>query len=361
MRICMVIPYDLSQEGGVKRHGFQLAAALRELGDAVEIVGPSRSPIAERHVTSLGGVVNVESNGSANHIGIFSSPLRVRRLLRERYFDVVHIHEPLVPSINYYAAWSAGRAALVGTFHAFAEQQTPRDRLVRRVWSSIAFPFYDRAIAVSPAAARLAAVTFDKPITVIPNGIVPELYTPGTVGSGLRLLFVGHWRDRRKGLPHLLSACAVLSQLGVRWSLDVVGDGGDVPRSTDPNVRYHGAISSEQQVASMYAACDVFVAPATGMESFGIVLLEAMASGRPIVCSDIEGYRYAAGDAAIFVPPGDPNALAHTLAGLDVGTRKRLAAAGRARVRDFAWDRLALRVRDEYVAAIADAPRAVAR
>jgi phosphatidylinositol alpha-mannosyltransferase len=137
-----------------------------------------------------------------------------------------------------------------------------------------------------------------KPLAIIPNGIRTELYkaiAPPNSAGPLRLLFVGHWRDTRKGLPYLLEACEKLTARSIPWTLDVVGDGGKVARSELPSVHYHGAISSEQRIAELYASCDVFVSPATGMESFGIVLLEAMASGRPIVCSDIAGYRHAVG------------------------------------------------------------------
>lgn len=362
MRVAVVVPYDLGEEGGVKRHGFRLAAALRRLGDHVDIFGPSRAPIAVEHVHAFRGIVNIHSNGSENHIGIFACPHLVRRALKQGRYDVVHIHEPLIPSLNYWALWSAGSAARVGTFHAFSEHETSGLRFARKVWSAIAFRSYDRGIAVSPAAARLARETFSKPLAIIPNGIDTSTYDIACVrsahpGSGqlLRLLFVGHWRDPRKGLRYLLDACSRLTERGIAWTLDVVGDGGSTPRTELANVRYHGPINSESDLATLYAGTDVFVAPATGMESFGIVLLEAMAAGRAIVCSDIEGYRYAAADAAMYVPPQDGTALAEALSTLagDRALRERLATAGRARALEFEWDRLAVRVREEYVAAIA--------
>jgi phosphatidylinositol alpha-mannosyltransferase len=128
-------------------------------------------------------------------------------------------------------------------------------------------------------------------------------------------------------------------------------------------VRYHGPISSETRIAEMYAACDVFVAPSTGAESFGIVLLEAMAAARPIVCSDIEGYRYAVGDGpdsgARLVAPGDARGLAAALAelALDPDARARLGAFNRERVKRFDWEQLATQVRNEYVLAIESARR----
>ncbi|HEY6034194.1 MAG TPA: glycosyltransferase family 4 protein [Kofleriaceae bacterium] len=355
MRICMVIPYDLGEEGGVKRHGVRLAAALRELGDEVDVVGPSSVPIHDPHVHAFGGIVNIASNGSENHIGMFTSPLAVRRLLRTRRYDVVHVHEPLIPSLNYWAVWSARSAARIATFHAFSEHESLRLRAVRRLWSGLAFRAYDRGIAVSPAAAEGIRNDFAKPLAIIPNGIDTSIYTATALPhrGTLRLLFVGHWRDSRKGLPVLLEACDRLR--GIDWSLDIVGDGGTLPRLDHPNVTYHGPISSETQLASLYAMCDVFIAPALGMESFGIVLLEAMAAGRAIVCSDIAGYRHAAGDVARYVPPRDSAALAAAITELagSPALRQRLGAEGKLRARSFEWSAIAERVRDEYRAALA--------
>jgi phosphatidylinositol alpha-mannosyltransferase len=174
----------------------------------------------------------------------------------------------------------------------------------------------------------------------------------------LKILFVGHWRDSRKGLPVLLEAVEKLAARGVAFSLDIVGDGGHAPRSELAGVTYHGPISGEQRIAELYAGCDVFVSPATGGESFGIVLLEAMASARAIVCSDIAGYRYAVGSGpdcgALLVTPGSSDELAGALAKLagDPGARDRMGAVNRERVHIFDWEQLVERVRDEYCAAL---------
>jgi phosphatidyl-myo-inositol alpha-mannosyltransferase len=356
MRIGMVVPYDLAEEGGVKRHAMQLASVLRSLGDEVDVIGPSRRSLGLEHVFTFGGVVNVPSNGSDNHIGLFTRPDRVRSFIRERGYDVLHLHEPLVPALPYYALWSAGEAARVATFHAFTEHQSALGHAVRVATSAITLGMVDRGIAVSPAAAQLARTTFTKPLAIIPNGIDTTAYRRTAprepLGEPVRLLFVGHWRDPRKGLQYLLDACVALP---MPWSLDVVGDGGSVAKREHPNVRYHGAVGSEERIAELYAACDLFVAPSTGMESFGIVLLEAMAAGRAIVCSDIEGYRAVVGDAAVLVAPQHSAALARAIGELaaDPGRRAQLAAAGRARVKQFDWNVLVGDVRAEYLAAIA--------
>ena len=358
----MVVPYDLAEEGGVKRHAVQLATTLRRLGDEVDVIGPtSDRSEPPPHVHGFRGVINIPANGSDNRLGIFACPYKVHRLFKERRYDVVHIHEPLQPSVNYWALWSAGNAARVGTFHGYMERESKQLLRARQFWSAVAYPWYDRGIAVSPAAADYAGVTFKKPMTIIPNGIRTELYAPGgppVAGAPLKILFVGHWRDSRKGLPYLLEACAKLRARGIEWTLDIVGDGGQTPRSELPGVTYHGPISSEQRLAQIYAGCDVFVSPATGMESFGIVLLEAMAAARPIVCSDIAGYRYAVGSGpecgAKLVPPGSVDGLVAALAELaaDPALRVKFGAVNRERVRRFDWDRLVERVRDEYLAAL---------
>jgi len=339
VKVCLVIPYDLGEEGGVKRHGVRLASALRELGDEVDIIGPSSVPIHDSHVHAFGGIVNIASNGSENHIGVFSSPLAIRRLVRARRYDVVHVHEPLIPSLNYWAVWSAGSAARIATFHAYSEHEPLRVRALRRVWSGVAFRAYDRGIAVSPAAAEVVRSEFAKPLAIIPNGIDTSIYTTTALPhrGTLRLLFVGHWRDPRKGLPVLLDACDRLRNID--WSLDIVGDGGPLARRDHPNITYHGPIASETQLASLYATCDVFVAPALGMESFGIVLLEAMACARPIITTDVPtGVREVnqPGVVGLEVPRGDATALRAAMSQLaaDPALRQRLGNAGRKRVQE---------------------------
>ena len=366
----MVVPYDLAEEGGVKRHAMQLAATLRTLGDEVDVIGPlsKRGGKQPEHVYGFSGVVNIPANGSDNYLGIFVQPWKVWWHMRRRKYDVLHIHEPLQPSINYYASWSAGRqCAKVGTFHSFMETESTRLRLARKFWGHIAFPPIDRGIAVSPAAAETARVAFKKPMAIIPNGIRPELYRAGgaQVKGPLKLLFVGHWRDSRKGLPVLLEACAALRQRGIDWTLDIVGEGSQQPKSDMPGITYHGPITGEGKVAEMYAACDLFVAPSLGGESFGIVLLEAMASARPIVCSDIAGYRFAVGEGpgsgARLVPPGSVEGLVREIEALAAAPelRAEMGAANHKRVRQFGWEHLVAQVREQYVAALAQRGRTV--
>ncbi|MEP6778630.1 MAG: glycosyltransferase family 4 protein, partial [Gemmatimonadaceae bacterium] len=177
-------------------------------------------------------------------------------------------------------------------------------------------------------------------------------------GDGvLRLLFVGRLSDERKGLGVLLEAFARLRARGIPVELDAVGEQAGAPLPpVVPGFRYHGAVTLAELV-ERYRACDVLVAPSTGQESFGIVLLEAMASGRAIVCSDIEGYRQVVDDqGAVLVKPRDANALEAAIANLalDPARLARMGDWNRRRSTAFDWLALAPRVRSEYEAAIAD-------
>ncbi len=354
MRICLVTPYDLADSGGVKRHVDHLAARLRACGDEVVIIGPHSGGPLPPGVKGLSGVVEVRSNGSNARAGVLVSPLEVRRLMRER-FDVVHVMEPVVPSLGWYAAWFARSAARVATFHAFSENERPMSRFFRRRLGAVQLALFDRAIAVSAAAARFAEVIWRRPMALIPNGVDTQVFTPEERApfGPLKLLFVGHWHNPRKGLGVLLDAYRRLHERGWHLSLEVVGDGGD--KIDLPGVRYLPAISDERALAERYRAADLFVAPSLGRESFGIVLLEAMASGLPVVCSDIEGYRSAiAPDGALLVPPGDSEALAEALAELGRGRkeRKHMSEVNREAALAYDWSAIADRVRDEYLAAL---------
>jgi phosphatidylinositol alpha-mannosyltransferase len=295
LRVCIVATYDLAEEGGVKKHAVHLAARLRASGDHVDIVGPysGREPLPDG-TYGFRGVVNIPANGSDNHLALFASPLAVLRFLRRGRYDVLHVHAPEVPPLAWYASWFAGDAARVATFHAYAENEGWASRMVRRTICAAVLRRFDRGIAVSPSAAQFARGSWTRPLSLIPNGVDTRLFVPGPSAreeGPLRLLFVGHWRDERKGLGVLLDAYAKLRERGLPVVLDVIGAGPEEKRSRLPGVTYHGAINDEEELARRYRACDLFVAPSTGMESFGIVLLEAMASARPIVCSDIDGYR----------------------------------------------------------------------
>jgi phosphatidylinositol alpha-mannosyltransferase len=355
------MPYDAAEEGGVKRHAYHLAESLRRGGDEVTVIGPLSRGEGGAGFRGFGGVVNIPANGAANYLALLTPPTAVRRFFRASDFDVVHIHEPLVPMLPYYALWFSPRAAHVCTFHMYVEREGFVSRAVRRVIAGVLLRGFERGIAVSAPAAELAGRSWGRPLSVIANGVPTSTFTPSqraehapTPEAPLRLLFVGHWRDPRKGLAFLLEACDRLRAQGLPICLDVVG-AGETP-APRPAVTFHGPVASEVLLAEHYRRCDLFVAPSTGQESFGIVLLEAMACGRPLVCSDIPGYRQVVDESgARLVAPGEPEQLAAAIGELAVRPelRSQMGALNRLRSAEYDWDRLAGRVREEYVAALA--------
>jgi phosphatidylinositol alpha-mannosyltransferase len=354
----MVASYDLAEEGGVKKHAVHLAAKLRAGGDEVDLAGPySGSEPLPEGTHGFSGVVNIPNNGSDNYVALFASPFAVRKFMQRGRYDVLHVMAPEVPPLAWYFTWFAGSAARIATFHAYTENEGILSRLARRLICGPQLKLFDRGIAVSPTAARFARGSWTRPLTLIPNGIDTQRFTPGgrSENPRLKLLFVGHWRDPRKGLPVLLEAYRKLRARGIEADLDVIGAGPESARVDLPGVRYHGAIADELELARRYRECDLFVAPSMGMESFGIVLLEAMASAKPIVCSDIDGYRAVVpADGARLCAPGDAEQLAEAISEMapSAELRKKLGEVNRQASLQYDWSRLAERVREEYVAAL---------
>jgi phosphatidylinositol alpha-mannosyltransferase len=196
-------------------------------------------------------------------------------------------------------------------------------------------------------------------VTSVPNGVSTDVFVPGAPrtrdGGPLRLLFVGRLSDERKGLRYMLEAYEQLRAQGVAVTLDIVGEqaGAPVPPAM-PGLTYHGPVPRSELI-KRFQECDVYVAPSTGQESFGIVLLEAMATGAPIVCSDIEGYRAVASPTgSVLVPPRDAQALAAAITSLVNAPerRARMGAVNLEHVRAYDWSTVATRVREEYLVAI---------
>jgi glycosyltransferase involved in cell wall biosynthesis len=221
--------------------------------------------------------------------------------------------------------------------------------------------FIHHALAVSVPAQRHASRAWSQPMTIIPNGVATDVFTPGISkerrDGTTRLLFVGRLSDERKGLRYMLDAYQMLRARGVRVSLDIVGEqaGAPPPPQLD-GLRYHGPVSRADLV-KRFRACDTFVAPSTSQESFGIVLLEAMATASPIVCSDIEGYRQVVDPrGARLVPPRDAAAIAAAVEELAHSPQLR-ATMGTANLRhaqEYDWAHVAARVRDEYLMTISN-------
>ena len=343
MRIAFVMPYDLAHPGGVRTHTLALAGWLRRQGCDAHVIAPSSDPEAAREpwLHPVGHPLRIPIGGSVGNLafGIDMIP-RVRDLLREDW-DIVHIQEPLVPPLGLLALrYKADHARTVLTFHS-AERTAHR---LYRAAAPLLRPYAalaDARIVVSTAALDAARPILGGPAAIIPPCIETVAPGPATNADPAAILFVG--RDEpRKGLSTLLRALA--RKKNAQPTLHIAGTVRPATRKLvqqlglADRVVFHGPQSSEG-VRELLGRAALFCAPALGGEALGLVLVEAMAAGVPVVASDIDGYRIPARDgrAALLAPPGDAAALADAIARAlaDQPLRERLAAAGRASARRF--------------------------
>jgi phosphatidylinositol alpha-mannosyltransferase len=325
VRVGLVSPYSWRVTGGVQRHVAGLARALGELGVEAEILAPEGGDVP------LGRTVPIPSNGSVQRVALSpATVLRTARAVRGRGYDVVHLHEPMLPAACL-TALAAARVPVVATFHMYRRAL---------LWYAVFAPVVraaarrlDACLAVSPAAAEYARRGTGRDVEVIPNGIdYDTLAAVAPQRTGGRILFVG--RDEpRKGLGVLRAAHA---RLHARAELRLVGPGL--------------APVSDAELIGELARADVLVAPSLKGESFGLVLAEAMAAGLPVVASDIPGYRDVLTAGGVLVPPGNPDALAAAIDRLlaDDQERERLGRQGREAAAKYAWPLVASRIRSVY-------------
>jgi phosphatidylinositol alpha-mannosyltransferase len=353
--------------GGVTEHVHHSAVELRRRGHQVIIItGRFHNRRETDHavdVERVGRNVLMPFNRAFVDFTIgLTLRQQLRRLLRTYDFDILHTHGPNTPSLPVLAVQTAW-CAQVGTFHSSCDrsllQKTFRPLLARVIGK------LDARIAVSRTAETSIARYFPGEYHVIPNGVDLDRFHPGVAPfeewrdrERINLLFVGRL-DPRKGLQSLLAAMPeVTERTRGRARLLVIGDSylrprfeASVPSAVRPHVRFLGHVPSAE-LPRWYATGDIFVSPASGNESFGIVLLEAMASGRPVVASDIPGYRSVVrpNEDGVMVPPGDVRALARSLADLvDDGARRgELATRARARALGFGWPRIVDRIEAVY-------------
>jgi phosphatidyl-myo-inositol alpha-mannosyltransferase len=363
VRVLQACPYAWEAAGGVQTHVRQLAATLIARGHEVAVIAPGRRPPGEPHVRLAGRPLRFRYQGTVAPIAPSPRAVRrVRRLVRSFRPDVVHVHEPLTPSTAMFATL-VSPAPVVATFHAFAERSRLFDvaaPAVRPVWRRLAI-----RLAVSRAAAAFVSARLEGEVRVLPNGVDVELFGRAEPASdlppGRRILWVNRL-DPQKGFPVAVRAFADLaSDLDEVW-LVVAGDGRDrdavdlLPGLARERVLMLGRVE-HADLPPLHAASDVFVSPAVGQESFGIVLVEAMAAGLPVVASDIEGYREIVrrGIEGLLVPPGDPAALAGAIRRVlgEPALARRLSEAGRARAGQFSWETVAARIEHVYEEAMA--------
>lgn len=365
MKIALVSPYDYLYPGGVTEHVRNLAHQFLLRGHEVHVIAPSSAapeptpdgPVLHR----VGRSVPIPANGSVARITL---PLRgyvqVKSLLAFQGFDIVHLHEPMMPALPL-TVLHHSPAVNVGTFHAFG-----RSTMGYFYAKPVLEPLFNRLhgkIAVSRPARDFVGRNFPGRYQIIPNGIDHARFATRLEpidrfeDDRLDVLFVGRL-EKRKGLEHLLRAWPTVHRAMPRVRLLVVGGGRRLEgyrawvRAHGWNeVHFIGHVSSEDLVR-YYQTSDVFCAPSTGQESFGIVLLEAMAAGRAIVASRIPGYAEVVEDGAegLLVEPRSPGALAAALTRVlgDAGLRRSMGERGRQKASAYDWSRVAGRVLEFY-------------
>jgi phosphatidylinositol alpha-mannosyltransferase len=355
LSIALASPYDYAFPGGVTQHVRALARQLRRRGHHVEIIAPSSVPQpAEEGVVPLGVPVHaLPMSGATARVSIAPGVWRaVAEVLQSRPYDVVHVHEPTAPPLSL-AVIRHARAPVVGTFHQYR---------LRHPYNEVAHPLtrqfvakLSARIAVSQAAWETAAPYFPGDYQMIPNGVHLAEYRSALPfprvqdGHHLNILYVGRL-ESRKGLRYLLQAYQQVRLVLPQVRLWVVGAYSKAERLAFVRwvrhyrvggVRFIGQVS-EGDKARWYRSADVFCAPSTGYESFGMVLIEAMAAGVPVIASDIPGYRevIAHGKTGWLVPPCNRTALTSALLTLlgDAPTRARLVEAASYAVEQYEWD-----------------------
>lgn len=361
MKVGIVCPYDWAAPGGVQAHVRDLAEALIDLGHDVSVLAPSESDdIAESYVVSGGRPISVPYNGSVARLNIgVVSATRVRRWIRDGDFDVVHVHEPAAPSLSMLACWVAD-GPVVATWHSSIDNS----RAMRAAYFALqtVLEKVSARIAVSEKARQTLVEHLGGDAVLIPNGVSCKRYAtadplPGYPRSGPTLLFLGRIDEPRKGLQILLAALPAIGAEHPDVKLLVAGPGDTealaaaLPSEVAPHVEFLGLVSDADKVAAFHSV-DLYVAPNTGGESFGIVLLEAMASKTPVVASDIDAFSRVleAGKAGALFANEDVADLSRVVNSLldDRSERDRLAEEGLRRARMFDWATVARDVERVY-------------
>jgi phosphatidylinositol alpha-mannosyltransferase len=362
MKIGLVTPYVYPLPGGVNQHVRHLYENLRLRGHDVRILSASHGlqRASEGDVIRIGKGYSMPANGSMGTITVSPRYVsQVQDVLERERFDLLHFHEPFVPFLSL-VVLRQSTSVNVATFHAYGGF-SPAYEFGSKVMSSYAARLHGR-IAVSAAARHFIDRFFPGDYKVIPNGVDVGRFSRAVPiarwQDGTRnILFVGRF-ESRKGLLDLLKAYRLLRRTGCNCRLLVVGRGPqerEARRYTMTRgmggVEFLGQVSDEVR-DSLFKTADVYCSPATGRESFGIVLLEAMAAGTAIVCSDIHGYKGVArrGREALLVPPHDPKELASALANVlgDDELRAAMGESGVRRAAEFSWERVTAKVDDYY-------------
>jgi phosphatidylinositol alpha-mannosyltransferase len=368
MKVALVSPYDVSYPGGVADHINHLARVLRLMGHQVTVIAPTARGSDEDFVVGenfygIGRAVRFPANGSTARITLqpFALNRPVKEVLQAEQFDVIHLHEPLMPHLPH-VVLRHSTSINVGTFHAFSESNMGYATL--RPYLRWYYRMLHGRIAVSEAARAYAQSYFPGRMVVIPNGIEPEHFSPSALPYARyrdgrpTILFVGRYNDARKGFKYLTRAIALVCAQYPDVRLLVVGRG--TPKrylrfieshGLERNVEFAGFASADE-LPRYYASADLFCSPATGRESFGLVVMEAMASGKAVVTTAIPGHQgiLSNGVEGLLVAPESAQALAMALIRLlaDRPLARAMGEAGRATAMNYSWTEVGKRVVTQY-------------
>jgi phosphatidylinositol alpha-mannosyltransferase len=375
LKIALVSPYDFAYPGGVAIHISYLEHHLARMGHEVKVIAPASKAISsfgDRFIP-IGSPRPVPTSGSIARVTL--SPWlskRVKAVLEREGFDVIHLHEPLMPMLCT-TVLRLSQAANIGTFHACSG--SPGYNLARPLGTWMLKRWFRKLhgkIAVSKPAMEFAHSFFPGYYNIIPNGVDVEHFSPDVspmeefCDGKLNILFVSRL-EKRKGLPHLLASFKQVKREIPNSRLIIVGPGTRLRRGYEREVRKSGlqdvvftGLVSYEELPRYYKTADIFCAPATGQESFGIILLEAMALGKPIVASNIEGYANVLAHNAegLLTPPGDKDMLTRALLSLltDESLRREMGARGRVKALEYSWERIAQNVLKYYIRVLSEPP-----
>ncbi|AIY46397.1 glycosyltransferase family 4 protein [Mycolicibacterium fortuitum] len=360
MRIGMVCPYSFDVPGGVQSHVLQLAEVMRAGGHYVSVLAPSSPHVKlPDYVVSGGKAVPIPYNGSVARLRFGPATHRkVKRWLMLGEFDVLHLHEPNAPSLSMLAL-QAAEGPIVATFHTSTTKS-----LTLSVFQGILRPFHEKIvgrIAVSDLARRWQMEALGSDAVEIPNGVdVPSFANAarleGYPRPGRSVLFLGRFDEPRKGMPVLLGALPKLVQRFADIEILIVGRGDEDALREEAgelagHLRFLGQVDDEAKASAMRSA-DVYCAPNLGGESFGIVLVEAMAAGTPVVASELDAFSRVldGGQAGRLVPVGDADALADALIEVlgDDALREKYIDAATQRVARYDWSVVAGQIMRVY-------------
>jgi len=380
VKIALVSPYDFAYPGGVANHISALEHQFTQMGHEVKVIAPAScavSAFGDRFI-SIGKPRAIPASGSITRITIsLRLASKIKAVLEKEKFDIIHLHEPLMPMLCT-TVLRLSNTANIGTFHAFNARPgydflgynfgKPFSTMLLKRW----FRKLGGKIAVSKPAMEFVRKYFPGYYNIIPNGVDLEHFSPDVppidrfCDGKINILFVGRL-EKRKGLSYLLKAYQRVKGEIPDSRLIIVGPGIRlrhkyekwVRRSELRDVIFMGHVDYDE-LPRYYKTADIFCAPATGRESFGIILLEAMAVGKPIVASNIGGYAsiVSHGVDGLLVPPKDDKELAQALISLmvDEPLRQQMGAMGKRKAQDYSWEHLAKRILNYYLRILGEPP-----